>query len=85
MPPVVVFVVTALAFFVPALLSPARRIAVFLLLAYLCDVAVISVFGKFGCPRYSDMFNVLPVMLTCLGTDAAIRIYRVRHRLSPTD
>ncbi len=80
-----VFVVTALAFFVPALLSPARRIAVFLLLAYLCDVAVISVFGNFGCPRYSDMFNVLPVMLTCLGTDAAIRIYRVRHRLSPTD
>lgn len=52
------------------------RVAVFLVLAYLYDVVAIAVFGNFSVPRYEDVSILLPILLTCLGAEAALRILR---------
>ncbi len=76
-------VILAMMTFIPAVLSPARRIAFFLVLIYAYDVAVISVFGNFGSPRYSDVFSMLPVILACLGGFGTTEIVRRRAALFP--
>ncbi len=74
-----VFVFGAFVLFGFGLLSSARRLMVFLALAYAYDVAAIAVFGNFSAPRYEDVFILLPVMLACLGVHFAIVSLRSRQ------
>ncbi len=75
------WVIAAAIFLLPAMLTSARPLASFLVLAYLYNVAVIAVFGNFGAPRYYDVFMMLPVLGTCLGASAFFNLYAKAERL----
>jgi len=62
-----IFLVTAILLLIVALLSPMRYVTLFLFTAYLYFVAVFAVFGNFGSQRYSDIFILIPIILTGIG------------------
>ncbi len=77
------FVGAALMLFPFCLLGPARRLAIFLAVAYAYNVVTIAVFGVFSAPRYEDFFMLLPVMLACLGAHSAVQTFKQRSGLGP--
>jgi hypothetical protein len=73
-----VFVISALLLLLPALASSAWPFVLFLTLAYLYHVAVISVYGNFGDNRYYDVFVFLPVLITLIGCSQLRRMLFIR-------
>lgn len=66
------FVIVSAIVLIPALLSRGAPFVAFLALAYAYHVAVISVYGNFGAPRYYDVFAWIPMLIAVLGTRATL-------------
>jgi hypothetical protein len=77
------FVIGAAVMLVPALRLPARPFVIFLILAYLYDVAVVAVYANFGAPRYYDVFTFLPVLITLIGCSELPRMFFNRPSALP--
>jgi hypothetical protein len=77
------FVFAAMFMLIPALCSPARPFVIFLTLAYLYDVAVVSVYANLGAQRYYDVFIFLPVLITLIGCAEQPRMFSRRYPATP--